>query len=63
MSSDESRSEDWPVIHKELITVCQEALTYFLALQSERHREAWTCLLLLMITRVYKMPADKVHIF
>lgn len=59
MSSDESRSEDWQLIHQELVTVCKEALTYFLELKSELHREAWTCLLLLMITRIYKMPANK----
>lgn len=61
MSSDESRSEDWQLIHQELVTVCREALTYFLELKSELHREAWTCLLLLMITRIYKMPANKVN--
>lgn len=60
MSADESRSEDWTQIHNELTSVCKEALTYFLTLQREEHLEAWTCLLLLMITRIYKMPNDKV---
>lgn len=60
MSADESRSEDWTQIHNELTNVCKEALTYFLTLQREEHLEAWTCLLLLMITRIYKMPNDKV---
>lgn len=60
MSADESRSEDWTQIHSELTNVCREALTCFLTLQQEEHLEAWTCLLLLMITRIYKMPNDKV---
>ncbi|XP_072399618.1 brefeldin A-inhibited guanine nucleotide-exchange protein 1 isoform X2 [Diabrotica undecimpunctata] len=64
MYCDEDRQEHWSVIETKLITVCQEALEYFLRLQSENHREAWTSLLLLVMTRLLKMPDNRfaVHI-
>uniref|UniRef100_A0A672LG57 ARF guanine nucleotide exchange factor 2 n=1 Tax=Sinocyclocheilus grahami TaxID=75366 RepID=A0A672LG57_SINGR len=39
--------------------VCSEALAYFISLTSESHREAWTSLLLLLLTRTLRMPDDK----
>ncbi|XP_057662143.1 brefeldin A-inhibited guanine nucleotide-exchange protein 1 isoform X1 [Diorhabda carinulata] len=59
MYCDEGRQEHWPIIETTLITVCQEALEYFLSLQSENHREAWTSLLLLVMTRLLKMPDSR----
>ncbi|XP_018336775.1 brefeldin A-inhibited guanine nucleotide-exchange protein 1 [Agrilus planipennis] len=59
MYSDESRREHWSQIQSRLIAVCQEALEYFLQLQSEAHRDAWTSLLLLVLTRLLKMPDDR----
>ncbi|CAO1347752.1 unnamed protein product [Diamesa hyperborea] len=56
MYSDESRRDDWIEVEKRLISVCKEALEYFMALQSEAHRDAWTSLLLLVMTRLLKMP-------
>lgn len=61
MYCDESRRKHWPAIETELITVCQEALEYFLQLQSEGHRDSWTSLLLLVMTRLLKMPDDRVR--
>ncbi|XP_013112476.2 brefeldin A-inhibited guanine nucleotide-exchange protein 1 [Stomoxys calcitrans] len=55
MYGDENRRSDWPGIELELVQVCKEALTYFLSLQSEAHRDAWTSLLLLILTRLLKM--------
>lgn len=63
MYCDESRSRDWPEVERRLIEVCQEAFDYFLKLQSEAHRDAWTSLLLLVLTRIIKMPDDRVSIF
>jgi brefeldin A-inhibited guanine nucleotide-exchange protein len=60
MYSDENRRDDWTEIEQRLINVCKEALEYFLALQSEPHREAWTSLLLLIMTRLLKMPDQRV---
>uniref|UniRef100_A0A1A9W040 SEC7 domain-containing protein n=1 Tax=Glossina brevipalpis TaxID=37001 RepID=A0A1A9W040_9MUSC len=55
MYGDENRRSDWPGIEQELVQVCKEALTYFLSLQHEAHRDAWTSLLLLILTRLLKM--------
>ncbi|CAH1100996.1 unnamed protein product [Psylliodes chrysocephalus] len=64
MYCDDSRRKYWPVIESTLLTVCQEGLEYFLRLQSEGHREAWTSLLLLIMTRLLKMDDNRfaVHI-
>lgn len=62
MYCDEGRRAHWPVIQKRLISVCQEALEYFLKLQSEVHRDAWTTLLLLVLTRLLKMSDDRVSV-
>jgi brefeldin A-inhibited guanine nucleotide-exchange protein len=63
MAADEGRRDAWQVTHARLVSVCNEALGYFLSLTSESHREAWTCLLLLMLTRIFKMPDDKVSFY
>ncbi|EDW13486.1 brefeldin A-inhibited guanine nucleotide-exchange protein 1 [Drosophila mojavensis] len=55
MYSDENRRSDWPGIEQELVQVSKEALAYYLSLQSEAHRDAWTSLLLLILTRLLKM--------
>ncbi|XP_052852158.1 brefeldin A-inhibited guanine nucleotide-exchange protein 1 [Drosophila gunungcola] len=55
MYGDENRRSDWPGIEQELVQVCKEALGYYLSLQSEAHRDAWTSLLLLILTRLLKM--------
>nr|XP_022909344.1 brefeldin A-inhibited guanine nucleotide-exchange protein 1 [Onthophagus taurus]XP_022909345.1 brefeldin A-inhibited guanine nucleotide-exchange protein 1 [Onthophagus taurus] len=64
MYCDEGRRQHWPIIQNRLIAVCQEALEYFLRLQSESHRDSWTSLLLLVLTRLLKMPDDRfaVHV-
>ena len=40
--------------------VCSEALAYFITLTSESHREAWTSLLLLLLTKTLRLPDTKV---
>lgn len=62
MYSDENRRDDWADVELRLINVCKEALEYFLSLQSEPHRDAWTSLLLLVMTRLLKMPDRRVRI-
>lgn len=63
MYGDETRRNDWPDIEKRLISVCKEALEYFLGLQSEAHRDAWTSLLLLVLTRLLKMTDTRVSFY
>ncbi|KAG8311510.1 Brefeldin A-inhibited guanine nucleotide-exchange protein 1 [Homalodisca vitripennis] len=59
MAGDENRRNAWAAVQGRLIAVCKEALEYFLSLQSEAHREAWTCILLLILTRILKMSDDR----
>uniref|UniRef100_A0A3Q0T2Q7 ARF guanine nucleotide exchange factor 1 n=1 Tax=Amphilophus citrinellus TaxID=61819 RepID=A0A3Q0T2Q7_AMPCI len=58
MYTDESRQDAWEEVQRRLLNVCSEAVAYFLALTSESHREAWTNLLLLFLTKVLKI-SDK----
>lgn len=44
-----------------LCSVCSEALAYFITVNSESHREAWTNLLLLLLTKTLKISDDKVR--
>ncbi|XP_011641579.1 brefeldin A-inhibited guanine nucleotide-exchange protein 1 [Pogonomyrmex barbatus] len=55
MYSDEAHRADWSKVETRLIEVACEALEYFLALASEAHRDAWTPILLLLLTRILKM--------
>uniref|UniRef100_A0A8C0DU32 SEC7 domain-containing protein n=1 Tax=Balaenoptera musculus TaxID=9771 RepID=A0A8C0DU32_BALMU len=55
MYTDESRASAWEEVQQRLLNVCSEALSYFLTLTSESHREAWTNLLLLFLTKVLKI--------
>uniref|UniRef100_A0A8C7X6Z7 ADP-ribosylation factor guanine nucleotide-exchange factor 1 (brefeldin A-inhibited) n=1 Tax=Oryzias sinensis TaxID=183150 RepID=A0A8C7X6Z7_9TELE len=59
MYTDESRQDAWEEVQRRLLNVCSEALAYFLALTSESHREAWTNLLLLFLTKVLKISDER----
>lgn len=59
MYSDTQLRDSWPDIQTRLLHVCSEALAYFISLTSESHREAWTSLLLLLLTRTLRLPDDK----
>ncbi|ETE60342.1 Brefeldin A-inhibited guanine nucleotide-exchange protein 1 [Ophiophagus hannah] len=59
MYMDESRKDAWEEVQQRLLNVCKEALSYFLTLTSESHREAWTSLLLLFLTKVLKISDDR----
>lgn len=62
MYRDEARTNDWPDIEQRMISVCHEAFDYFLKLQNGAHRDAWTSLLLLMLTGVNEMSDKRVSI-
>ncbi|XP_072267184.1 brefeldin A-inhibited guanine nucleotide-exchange protein 1 isoform X2 [Pyxicephalus adspersus] len=59
MYMDESRRSAWDEVQHRLLNVCSEALSYFLTLTSESHREAWTNLLLLFLTKVLKISDER----
>uniref|UniRef100_A0A673XKW9 ARF guanine nucleotide exchange factor 1 n=1 Tax=Salmo trutta TaxID=8032 RepID=A0A673XKW9_SALTR len=62
MYTDDSRQTAWEEVQRRLLNVCSEAVAYFLTLTSESHREAWTNLLLLFLTKVLKISDDRVRI-
>uniref|UniRef100_A0A8C0B6K7 ADP ribosylation factor guanine nucleotide exchange factor 2 n=1 Tax=Buteo japonicus TaxID=224669 RepID=A0A8C0B6K7_9AVES len=59
MYVDENRRESWDAIQQRLLSVCSEALAYFITVNSESHREAWTNLLLLLLTKTLKISDEK----
>ncbi|XP_037540964.1 brefeldin A-inhibited guanine nucleotide-exchange protein 2 [Nematolebias whitei] len=59
MYSDPKLQDSWPDIQTRLLLVCTEALSYFISLTSESHREAWNMLLMLLLTRTLRLPDDK----
>ncbi|XP_057680326.1 brefeldin A-inhibited guanine nucleotide-exchange protein 1 isoform X3 [Corythoichthys intestinalis] len=59
MYTDETRRDAWEEVQRRLLDVCGEAVAYFLALTSESHREAWTNLLLLFLTKVLKISDQR----
>uniref|UniRef100_A0A8C0B6N4 ADP ribosylation factor guanine nucleotide exchange factor 2 n=1 Tax=Buteo japonicus TaxID=224669 RepID=A0A8C0B6N4_9AVES len=61
MYVDENRRESWDAIQQRLLSVCSEALAYFITVNSESHREAWTNLLLLLLTKTLKISDEKVR--
>ncbi|NXU24634.1 BIG2 protein, partial [Thalassarche chlororhynchos] len=60
MYVDENRRDSWDAIQRRLLSVCSEALAYFITVSSESHREAWTNLLLLLLTKTLKISDEKV---
>ncbi|XP_056404844.1 brefeldin A-inhibited guanine nucleotide-exchange protein 2 isoform X2 [Hyla sarda] len=60
MYTDERRRDSWEVIEQRLLNVCNEALAYFINVNSESHREAWTSLLLLLLTKTLKVSDEKI---
>ncbi|XP_010567976.1 PREDICTED: brefeldin A-inhibited guanine nucleotide-exchange protein 2 isoform X2 [Haliaeetus leucocephalus] len=59
MYVDENRRESWDAIQQRLLSVCSDALAYFITVNSESHREAWTNLLLLLLTKTLKISDEK----
>ncbi|XP_028926127.1 brefeldin A-inhibited guanine nucleotide-exchange protein 2 isoform X2 [Ornithorhynchus anatinus] len=59
MYVDENRRDSWEEIQQRLLIVCSEALAYFITVNSESHREAWTNLLLLLLTKTLKINDEK----
>lgn len=49
----------WHCVSAFFCRVCTEALSYFIGLTSESHREAWNMLLMLLLTRTLRLPDDK----
>ncbi|CAN2389838.1 Dimerisation and cyclophilin-binding domain of Mon2, partial [Pristimantis euphronides] len=59
MYTDQRRRDSWEDIEQRLLSVCNEALAYFITVNSESHREAWTNVLLLLLTKTLKVSDEK----
>ena len=59
MLGDPARERDWPQVQERLISVCRSGLEYYVTL-TETHREAWNILILLILTKIHKMPNEQV---
>ncbi|XP_039591026.1 brefeldin A-inhibited guanine nucleotide-exchange protein 2-like [Polypterus senegalus] len=62
MYLDENLKDSWNDIQFRLINVCREAVSYFISLTSESHREAWTNILMLLLTKSLKLNDSKFKI-
>jgi brefeldin A-inhibited guanine nucleotide-exchange protein len=62
MYLDESMVSSHDDIEKRLIVTCRGALEYFILLPSNAHRDTWTNLVLLCLTKVLKLPDDRFKI-
>ncbi|XP_028406357.1 brefeldin A-inhibited guanine nucleotide-exchange protein 1-like [Dendronephthya gigantea] len=62
MYDDESRKESWEEVEQRMLRICKEALTHFNQLQSASHRDAWTTLLILIFTKILRLPDERFKI-
>lgn len=59
---DESRRVHWTHAQNVAGTVVSDALQYYLSLNNHYHRTSWNFILLLIFTKLYKLPEDKVRL-
>lgn len=57
---DESRRVHWTHAQNVTSTVITDSLQYYLSLNNHYHRTSWNSILLLILTKLYKLPEDKV---
>ncbi|XP_052777069.1 brefeldin A-inhibited guanine nucleotide-exchange protein 1-like isoform X4 [Mya arenaria] len=62
MYNDNGRKDAWDQVESKLISVCHSSLEYFLSLQSDSHREAWSNIIILLVTRLLKMSDDRFRV-
>ena len=60
---DETRRHQWPDVAEKLTQLGQEALEYYVTLETESHRDAWSPLMLLFLSRVTHLSDDKVIVY
>ena len=57
---DETRKPEWNDVATKLNDLGKEAFEYYVTLEAERHRDAWTPLMLLFLSRILQLSDDKV---
>ena len=58
--SDEKRSNDLDLIKNRLISICYSSLEYYLTLEAEMHRDSWSSVIILIMSKLLSLPDDKV---
>lgn len=56
---DETRTDEWSDVADKLTELGREALEYYVTLETESHRDAWSPLMLLFLSRVIQLSDDK----
>jgi len=56
---DETRRDEWSDVTDKLTELGREALEYYVTLETESHRDAWSPLMLLFLSRVTQLSDDK----
>jgi len=59
MYSEKSRSDAWNGVEERLKSVTKEAFQYLLTVESSNHRDAWTSVLVLILTKILKLEDDR----
>ena len=57
---DETRQVEWDSVATKLTDLGKEALEYYVTLEAESHREAWSPLMLLFLSRIIQLSDAKV---
>lgn len=58
--ADERRSAQWPLVAAKLTDLGVEALEYYVTLEAEAHRDAWSPLMLLFLSRIIRLSDQQV---
>lgn len=59
--NDDKRSNDLELIKNRLINLCYSSLEYYLTLEAEMHRDSWTSVIILIMSKLLNLPNDKVN--
>jgi len=56
---DEKRKSDLNLVEKRLVDLCYSSLEYYLTLEAEMHRDSWTSVIILIMSKLSSLPNDK----
>lgn len=57
---DEKREPEWNSVAEKLTDIGKQALEYYVTLETESHREAWSPLMLLFLSKIIQLSDEKV---
>lgn len=59
---DDGRQSEWASVANKLTDLGKDALEYYVTLETESHRDAWSPLMLLLLSKINQLSDEKVHI-